>query len=289
MAALFSSSLAAGELRVAAPADVAPLYARWIAEYGAEKARLSPGGRGEVRAGRAEVSAAPPEQADVAVPVAVSAVALGYNVLIAGDLRLDAEALEAILSGHLTRWRDPLLARLNPGAVFPDLPLHVVLPAEGEPEAATLREYLARTLGRAPRPFVATKIAAGLEAARFIGNTEGAIGLVDASLARRSGLFLAALRNRAGQFTPPSARSVSRAAVGVKLPEDLRASIVDANGADAYPVAALVYATYQPRSDAARAFLRWVIHDGQRAVTPLGYAQLPGLLTLLVEARLKAP
>jgi hypothetical protein len=68
--------------------------------------------------------------------------------------------------------------------------------------------------------------------------------------------------------------------VGVKLPEDLHASIVDAQGIESYPVASLVYGCGNER-----AFFDWALHDGQKLVVPLGFAPLPGFIVLLASER----
>jgi phosphate transport system substrate-binding protein len=65
------------------------------------------------------------------------------------------------------------------------------------------------------------------------------------------------------------------------MPEDLRISIVDAEGEDAYPIAGFTYIlAYQEQKDAAKGkvlvnFLKWAMHDGQKFTKDLHYAPLP--------------
>lgn len=213
------------------------------------------------------------------VPIAVGGVALAYNLLVAGDLHLTREVIAALYAGEISRWSDPRVAALNPGMKLPDLPVTLVREDAGSLELLHLWLGTPPGAGRPSRD-------AGLAA---ISRTEGALGAVDAAAARRAGLYIASLRNRDGAYLQPTMHSLTRAAVGLRLPPDLRVSLVDARGADSYPLAAFAYAVVdaRPAEPAAVAeFLRWVIHDGQRALAPLGWAKLPGLVVLLDEERI---
>lgn len=255
--------LAAASLRVSAPPALAELAGLWSAPRGAS-----------VVSDGADISLTPDIPASgggdgACVPVAVSAVAVVYNLLVAGDLRLTKDAVAGILGGHIARWSDPALRAANPGVTIPDLPIRVVLP---EGDLSLLSAYAeVEPAARARTP----------DASRAVAAAEGTVGFLDAGRARRAGLFLAAVQNRDGAFVVPTAHSVSRAAVGVKLPGDLRASLLGARGVDSYPMAALVYACTQKPSPEVSEFLRWVLHDGQKLVRPAGYAPLPGFMVLL--------
>jgi phosphate transport system substrate-binding protein len=87
-------------------------------------------------------------------------------------------------------------------------------------------------------------------------------------------------------------RSITHAAVGVRLPDDFRASIVDARGLEAYPLASFTHAVISVRLPESRRrtvldFLRWVLHEGQQHTIALGYAPLPGLVVRALDARLE--
>lgn len=296
IASALSLPASAVQLRVAGPRYAAPLYERWFAAYrelhpdAALSFAASDAPVGALLAGTADLAATdvPPTDAQAArlaaIPTGVSAVAVGYNLLVAGDLRLSQALISAIFAGRISRWNDAAIAAENPGVVLPNL---AVRPLSQRPDAPASRTFAA-FLGEAPAVSVLATDAAVVEA---IAATDGAIGYVDAANARRRGLYLASIKNPAGLFVQPAAHSVTRAAVGVRIPPDFRVSLVGASGADSYPLAALTYAVVKlddpdsARAAAVRDFLRWAIHEGQPLLAPLGYARLPGFLVLSVDQR----
>ena len=64
---------------------------------------------------------------------------------------------------------------------------------------------------------------------------------------------------------------------------DYRVSIVNAQGADAYPISSFTWLlVYQQQPDAAKGkkladFLRWALTDGEKQAAALDYAPLPAL------------
>lgn len=299
----------AASVRFAGAPQTRSLWERWFASYG--KTRSFDGafeavdGASSVRKvaglqidaaalleplGAAQLAAAP---SLVDLPVAISAVAIVYNVVVAGDLRLTPELIDGILRGRITRWRDPAVLAANPGVVLPDLPIAVFTQPEEAGDTQTLRDYLVHALGRgaALSPWTGTAPPDPRALADSLKRTDGSFAYLDAALARRSDLYLASVRNRDGAFLQPSMRSLTHAAVGVRLPDDFRASIVDARGPEAYPIASFTHAIVDGRLPAARrqavtGFLRWVLHEGQQQTIALGYAPLPGLVVRALDARL---
>jgi phosphate transport system substrate-binding protein len=94
----------------------------------------------------------------------------------------------------------------------------------------------------------------------------------------------------------PSIDAVTAAAAGVasKLPAntDYRVSIVNAPGAQAYPISSftwlLVYKT-MPNADKGKKlvdFLHWALHDGEQAASSLDYAPLPAALAARLDSTL---
>src|SRR5690606_42116924 len=83
-----------------------------------------------------------------------------------------------------------------------------------------------------------------------------------------------------------TSQTVSSAAAGmvVRMPEDLRLAITNAEGADAYPISGIVYMlVYMEQGDAVKGkaladFLWWEINDGEQYVIDLHYAPLPAQL-----------
>jgi phosphate transport system substrate-binding protein len=262
--------LAAAALHLASPGQLSELAQRWPEAYGA----------GPSAGAELSLAIAPPATEKIfCLPVAVDATAVVYNLTVAGDLRLTPGLLADILEGKAKRWRDPLVEKVNPGVVLPDLPIRLVLVRTPDPDLAN---YAGATAQAGER------VASEEQVAEIVARNEGAIGVLGAARARRTSLFLAALENHDGAFVTPAAHSVSRAAVGVKLSADLRASLLGARGVDSYPMATLVHAC-SPKDGLRKAadFFDWALRDGQKLVTPLGYAPLPGFLLLMAKDLLK--
>jgi phosphate transport system substrate-binding protein len=94
----------------------------------------------------------------------------------------------------------------------------------------------------------------------------------------------------------PTIESVTAAASGAasSLPADTdyRISIVNAPGADAYPISSftylLVYAIQDDRkkADALLGFMRWYLREGEKSAASLDYAPLPPAIVAQLEQRL---
>ena len=107
-------------------------------------------------------------------------------------------------------------------------------------------------------------------------------------------LSMAALRNKDGQFVSPSIASTAAAIAASEavLAQDVRTPIVNAPGAQSYPIAALTFLlVYQDQKDATKArtfidFVRWALHDGQTYCEALDYVPLPAAIVQQDEATL---
>jgi phosphate transport system substrate-binding protein len=119
----------------------------------------------------------------------------------------------------------------------------------------------------------------------------GAIGYVELSYAVANNLKFGAVRNKDGTYVVPSFESVTAAAAALlkDIPDDLRYSLVDAPGADSYPIAGTAWALLpvpkggKPRPEVLK-FLEWATHEGQKDAITLGYAPLPPNLVLRLDA-----
>ena len=90
--------------------------------------------------------------------------------------------------------------------------------------------------------------------------------------------------------------AVARAAAesAANTPDDLRVSITNASGAQAYPISSYTYLlVYKDQKDAAKGkalvdFLWWGIHEGEAFAKPLQYAPLPTDIVTRTEAKIKS-
>jgi phosphate transport system substrate-binding protein len=117
--------------------------------------------------------------------------------------------------------------------------------------------------------------------AQIIKSTKGAIGYVDLSDAKASGIKYAAIKNQAGKYVEPSAQSASAAGEGVAIKDDLTFSAINAKGATAYPITYQSWViVYGKQSDASkrgalRDYLKFLLGDGQKELPELDFAPLP--------------
>jgi len=121
--------------------------------------------------------------------------------------------------------------------------------------------------------------------ATYVKNTPGAIGFVELFYAIQNHLTYARIRNAAGNYVEASGDSITAALSTATIPEDFRLSIVNAPGADSYPIAGvtwlLVYENQRNRAKAKKlvAFLRWAETEGQKMARDLNFAPLPESVT----------
>jgi phosphate transport system substrate-binding protein len=242
----------------------------------------------------------------VHIPTVLGAVAVTYNVpsLGATKLKFDGNVLTDIFMGRITKWNDPKIAALNPGAKLPDTDLIVVHRSDGSGTTYIFTDFLNK-FSREWRDKVgyATSVnwpvglgGKGNEGVtQQVKQTEGAIGYVELIYALSNNLPVAAIKNSAGSFVDPSLSSVTAAAAAAKLKPDtdFRVSITNAPGADAYPIASFTWLlVHKDTKDAAKAkiikdFLTWMISpDAQQMASELKYAPLPKEVVTLVQARL---
>jgi phosphate transport system substrate-binding protein len=120
--------------------------------------------------------------------------------------------------------------------------------------------------------------------AGLVGSTDGAIGYVDFSDAKAAGLKFASIRNSDGNYVEPSLDGVSAALDQATVNPDLSYNPINAPGDETYPIAAptwiLVYKTQTDRTkgEATKAFLEFILTDGQELAPEIDYAPLPDSL-----------
>ena len=241
------------------------------------------------------------------IPTVLGAVVVTYNLPSLGEtkLKFDGNLLVEIFMGRVTKWNDPKIAALNPGAKLPAIDLIVVHRSDGSGTTYVFTDYLNK-FSREWKDKVgyATSVnwPVGLGGKGNEGVTqqvkqvEGAIGYVELIYALSNKLPYGQIKNADGSFITPSLETVTAAAAGIKLPKDtdFRVSITSAPGAEAYPIASFTWLLVRKdNKDPAKAklirdFLAWMIMDeAQKMAAALHYSPLPAPVVALVEARLQ--
>lgn len=239
-------------------------------------------------------------------PSVLGAVVVTYNLPeLQAPLRLTGGLIADIFLGRITRWNDPRIAAENIGTPLPAKDILVMHRSDGSGTTFIFTDYLA-TVSAAWRggpgkgrsvPWPVGLGGRGNEGvAGSVKQTPGALGYVELAYARQNRLPIAHLRNAEGNVVAPTTQSITAAAEGaaawVGADSDYRVSLVNAPGAEAYPISSftwlLVYAT---QADAVKGrklveFMRWMYKDGQRMAADLDYAPLPPALAAQLTDRL---
>jgi phosphate transport system substrate-binding protein len=235
------------------------------------------------------------------VPTVAGAITVSYNLDGVDDLRLDADVVADIFERRIERWDDPAVMALNPGADLPSRPIVVARRADGSGTTTNFTLWLDKaapnwTLGHGDTVEwpVGTQGGNGNGGvATIVKEVQGAIGYVDLSDAAASGLHLASVRNRDGEFVAPSPASTSAAVAAAELADDLTYDPLDAPGADAYPIAAPTWVIVSERQPDERrvellvAWLTFLLTEGQDLAVEIDFAPLPEDLRLRSLAQLE--
>lgn len=298
-----------------------PLYSKWMAEYNRQHPNVkinyqsigSGGGIRQIIAGTVDFGATDAAmKADEAkkapsklvhIPTTIGAVAITYNLPeVKQQLKLTPEAVEGIFLGKISKWNDPKIADVNEGAKLPDTKITVVYRSDGSGTTAVFTDYLASVSSTWKSEVgvgKSVKWPTGLGAKGNEGvtgqvkTTPGAIGYVELAYALQNKMPVVALKNQKGEYVEPKIPAITAAAKGTDMPDSLHASIVNAAGEGAYPIAAYTYIlVYENMSEVQKAkalaeFLWWAVHDGQKFSEDLHYAPLPAKVVAKVEKQLK--
>lgn len=231
----------------------------------------------------------------VQFPTVIGGVVPVFNLPGVAHLRLTGAVTGEIFLGHIRRWNDLAIARLNPGLTLPGLPITVVHRADGSGTSFLFTTWLARSgagWARGPGAGDAVNWPTGLGArgndgvAVFVQRTLGAIGYLEYSFARKVAIAQAQVQNRAGQWVTASPQAFAQAATSVPWATGSGAQLlmVDQPGAGSWPISGASFILMQrhgprPRRDAAvLRFFGWALRHGDATAQRLDYAPLPAAL-----------
>ena len=234
----------------------------------------------------------------VYIPTVIAPITMSFNVSGVDKLQLSPKTLAGIFQLTITKWNDPAIAAENPGVTLPATAIVTVHRSDGSGTTQNFTQFLdlaqgktaggAWTLGAFQDPGVWP---AGGQAgdgnggvAQIIKNTDGAIGYVDLSDAKASGLKFASIENKAGKFVGPTLEATSAAAGHVTVKDDLTFFLGWADGDTSYPIAAQTWIIVYTKQDSAdkaanlRGFLTYLLTEGQTLAPTIDYAPLPAAL-----------
>lgn len=300
-----------------------PLYSKWFSDYANTKnVRInyqsigSGGGIRQFSEGTVDFGATDSPMTDeemgkakgavLHIPTVLGAIAIIYNLPgLSAPLNLTGDLLADIFLGRVTKWNDARIAALNAGVALPATDILVVHRSDGSGTTFVFTDYLAAVSpawvagpGRAKEvPWPIGLGGKGNEGVSGqVKQTPGAIGYVELAYAKQNQLAFAAIRNAAGQFVLPSPDGMTAAAASASasLPADTdyRISIVNAQGAQSYPISSFTWIlAYAQQSDSVKGrklvdFLRWALTEGEKQAATLDYAPLPASMVTTLQGRL---
>lgn len=236
-------------------------------------------------------------------PETIGSVVAAYNLPGVPDkgLKLTGPVLADIYLGKITKWNDPRIVELNPELSLPDADIITVHKSDGSGTTFVWTDYLSAIspewrdqVGKGKSVQWPTGIGApGNEGvANGIRGRENSIVYVELAYALTTGMPYAYIQNQAGNFVEPTLASTEAAvaASAANLPAGdaswNNVTLVNAQGADSYPIASFSYlllnkemadnpSMTQTKATALLDFIKWAITDGQQFAPELEYAPLP--------------
>lgn len=199
------------------------------------------------------------------IPIARCPVAVIYNIPgIKGTLKLSNTVLADIFLKKITKWNDAQIAALNPGIKLPSMPIQIVDRTAGSGTAHIFNSYLSRVNPSWKTGSIKAKLTSKTNQgnAGWVKLTPGTIAYVALPYAKQYQLPYAAIQGKVGNYIKAG----------------------DAN----YPIQGLTWAViYKEQSYSSRGIdrakqsvklLRYIIHNGQKVVQPLGYTSLSPII-----------
>lgn len=301
-----------------------PLYQKWLSEYGKLHPNVridyqsigSGGGIKQIQAQTVDFGASDAPMTDedlkaapgeiLHIPTVLGAVVVTYNVAsITQPLRLSSEVVADIFLGKIKKWDDQHIKQDNPGASLPAADITVVHRADGSGTSFVFTDYLSKVspewkdkvgADKSPKWPVGQGGKGNEGVTGQIKQQPNTIGYVELAYAVQNKLPVALVKNGAGKYIEPSIDAVTAAAASAsaQTPDDLRVSITNSTGENAYPIASYTYIlAYKNQKDAAKGkalvdFLWWGIHDGEQYAKDLLYAPLPAEIVQRAEAKINS-
>ena len=318
---LASASAIAADITGAGATFPYAVYTKWAEAYKAATGNQvnyqgigSSGGIKQIKAKTVDFGGtdAPMKEADldatglVQVPTVMGGVTIVMNVpgFDSGKIKLDGATAAEIFRGAITKWNDPAIAKLNPGAKLPNLAITVAYRSDGSGTTHVFSHYLAKqsvafmrdvgagTTVNWPANGVGGKGNPGVAA--NVQKIAGAIGYVDIADAMKNKMDFVALKNKAGNYVVPTQDAVEAAAAGANFKvRGMAPDLLDQAGKEAWPIVSATYMlAYEKGADPAKQkavvdFFTWSLNNGGKMAEDLGFVKLPASVVKMVEAEMK--
>ena len=262
------------------------------------------------------------------MPIVAGGTSFMYHLDVAGqrlrNLQLPPDTIAKIFTGVITKWNDPAIVASNPGVPLPAISIKPVIRGDGSGTTAQFTAFMASQTPSVWNAFcqksgvgspcpatslypdfsgaVAQNLSDGVANYVAASYNNGAITYVEYGYARARNYPVVSVKNRAGQYTQPTAFNVTRALNGATLNSDNTQNLggVYTNSDPAtYPVSSYSYmivpTNAAPPFSAAKGkalsnFVQYFACAGQQKAERLGYAPMPrNLVVAAFSAASKIP
>ena len=222
----------------------------------------------------------------------------------AGELKFTGKLLADIYLGKVSKWNDPAIAQLNPGAKLPGDNITVVYRSDGSGTTFIWTNYLSKvsadfksTIGEGTSVKFPTGVGGkGNEGvASYVQKINGALGYVEYAYAKQNKLAHGQVQNRNGKFVQPEDDSFMAAAANANWTSvpGMGLVLTDQAGDKAWPITGasfILMHAKQEKPEAGREvlkFFEWAFKNGAPMATELDYVPMPEPVVKQIQAAWK--
>jgi len=162
-------------------------------------------------------------------PVVIGPISVAYNLSGVTTLKLTATVIADIFQGKITNWNNSAITSINSGVTLPNQAITIAVRSDSSGTTQNFSLFLEKaapnwTLGSSSTikwPGTARAGNGNGGVAQIVKSTPGAIGYVDYSDAKATGLSSAEVQNKSGNYVAPSPESATAAADGTTVEPNL--------------------------------------------------------------------
>ena len=312
--AVASGAVLAQDMTGAGATFPAPLYAKWADAYNkATGARLnyqsigSGGGIKQIKSKTVDFGASDMPLKDeelakeglIQFPTVVGGVVPVVSIagIQPGQIRLTGQVLGDIYLGKITKWNDAALTALNPGVPLPNAAIAVVRRADGSGTSFIFTNYLSKVNAEWKEKVgegtaVNSPVGAGGKGnegvAAFVQRLPNSIGYVEYAYVKQNKMTYTLMRNKDGNFVPPSDTAFKSAAAGADWTKSFYQITTEQPGKEAWPITNPTYILMHKVQDKpvnganTLKFFDWAYKNGDAMADELDYVPLPDNVKELV-------
>jgi phosphate transport system substrate-binding protein len=218
-----------------------------------------------------------------------------------GQLRLTGMLLADIYLGKITKWNDPLIARLNPTIKLPDVDIVPIRRADGSGTTFIFTNYLSKvntdfkkTIGEGTA--VNWLVGAGGKGnegvAQMVKQLSGSIGYVEYAYVKQTKMNFVVIQNREGTWPLPDDDTFKAAAAGADWNKSFYQILTDQPGKNSWPISGATFIImplkhHKPEeAKEAIKFFNWALDKGDKMAEDLDYVPMPKAVTNKIKSEM---